>query len=106
MEYQGPPSWASDTDQYEKAYTVELKKTQTTTVTSDLSDFSLLPDDLKKPFYPYCFTSKITPLSLMIFFSKLLSLYSFPTFCGRALESLLPAANSTGSTQEGPSRHN
>ena len=26
MKYQGPPSWASDTDQYEKAYTVELKK--------------------------------------------------------------------------------
>ena len=27
MEYQGPPSWASDTDQYEKAHTVGLKKT-------------------------------------------------------------------------------
>ena len=26
MEYQGPPSWASDTDQYEKAHTVGLKK--------------------------------------------------------------------------------
>ena len=35
---------------------------------------------LKKPFYPYCFTPKITPLSLMIFSSKLWSLYSFPTF--------------------------
>ena len=28
MEYQGPPFWASDTDQYEKAHTVGLKKTQ------------------------------------------------------------------------------
>ena len=25
MEYQGPPSWASDTDQYKKAHTVGLK---------------------------------------------------------------------------------
>ena len=30
MEYQGPPSWDSDTDQYEKAHTVGLKKTQNT----------------------------------------------------------------------------
>ena len=27
MECQGPPSWALDTDQYEKAHTVELKNT-------------------------------------------------------------------------------
>ena len=27
MEYQGPPSWTSDTDQYEKAHTDGLKKT-------------------------------------------------------------------------------
>ena len=26
VEYQGPPFWASDTDQYEKAHTVGLKK--------------------------------------------------------------------------------
>ena len=29
MEYQGPPFWASDTDQYEKAHTVGLKQKKT-----------------------------------------------------------------------------
>ena len=28
MEYQGPPSWASDTDQYEKAHTIGFKNPQ------------------------------------------------------------------------------
>ena len=37
VEYQGPPSWASDTDQYEKAHTVGLKHTHTHTHTHKTS---------------------------------------------------------------------
>ena len=48
----------------------------------------------KKPCYPYCFTPKITPLSLMIFFFKTFIPILFLYFLWKGIESLLhvPAA--------------